>query len=91
MSKIEILLAMWLVGLLHHTKYAFRDAVRDEGFFWIFQTQDQSQAVRASKFLLAMAATSSFLVFFAIDLKIVLTIYAVLLFASSTVLSYRNS
>ncbi len=37
------------------------------------------------------AALSTLLVFFSIDLKIVLTIFAMLIFSSSVVLGYRNS
>ncbi|HKP34130.1 MAG TPA: hypothetical protein VJT70_05045 [Sphingomicrobium sp.] len=90
-SKIFMLCAMWFVGFLHHTKYAFWSARRNEGLLWVFTTKDRSQAVRAAKFLLAVAAFCPFLIFLAVDLKIVLAIFGALLFSSSTVLSFRNS
>ena len=83
--------AMWCVGFLHHTKYARRSAVGVETSLWLFTTSDRCQAVRASKFLLAVAALCPFLIFFPIDLKIVLAIFATLLFSSSTILSFRKS
>ena len=91
MSKVGILLIMWFVGFLHFTKYANWAGRPKEGYFWVFTDKASSQIVRASRYILVLSWLSSFLVFFALDTKIVLAIFGSLLFASSSVLSFRDS